>query len=90
MIWTLGQFQKAPSSTWQSLGIRTSVRLKQARKAQLPIFVTDGGDGGILASSYQRIALRMDYGIAILSRVIELVVLGNGDTRKTRCLAYRD
>ena len=25
------------------------------------------GDDGILASSYQRIALRMDYGIAILS-----------------------
>ena len=39
-------------------------------------------DDGILTPSYQSIALRMDYGIAILSRIIELVILGNGDTRE--------
>ena len=37
------------------------------------------GDDGILTSSYQRIALRMDYGIAVLSRVKDLVILGNDD-----------
>ena len=36
-------------------------------------------DDGILTPSYQSIALRMDYGIAILSRIIDLVVLGNDD-----------
>ena len=40
------------------------------------------GDDGILASSYQRIALRMDYGIAVLSGVIELVLFGNRDARE--------
>ena len=40
------------------------------------------GDDGVLTSLYQRIALRMDYGIAILSRIIDLVVLGNGDARE--------
>ena len=40
-------------------------------------------DDGVLASSYQRITLRMDYGIAVLSGVIDLVVLGNGDARET-------
>ena len=40
-------------------------------------------DGGILAPTYQRIALRMDYGIAPLSRVIDLIILGNSDARET-------
>ena len=40
------------------------------------------GNDGILTPAYQRIALRMDYGIAILSRVIDLVVLGNGNARE--------
>ena len=40
------------------------------------------GDNGVLASSYQCIALRMYYGIAVLSGVIDLVVLGNGDARE--------
>ena len=40
------------------------------------------GDDSILTSSYQRITLRMDYGIAVLSRVIDPIVLGNGDARE--------
>ena len=40
------------------------------------------GDDSILTSSYQRIALRMDYGIAVLSRVIDLIVLGNDNARE--------
>ena len=40
------------------------------------------GDDGILTPTYQRITLRMDYGIAVLSGVIDLVVLGNGDARE--------
>ena len=39
-------------------------------------------DDGIHTSSYQRITLRMDYGITILSGVIELIILGNGDARE--------
>ena len=41
------------------------------------------GDDGVLTPTYQRIVLRMDYGIAILSRIIDLVVLGNGYARET-------
>ena len=37
------------------------------------------GDDGVLTSTYKRIAPRMYYGIAILSGVIDFVVLGNGD-----------
>ena len=40
------------------------------------------GDDGVLTSSYQRITFRMDYGIAILSRVIELIIFGNDDSRE--------
>ena len=40
------------------------------------------GDDGIHTPTYQRIALRMDYGIAILSGVIDIIILGNGDTRE--------
>ena len=40
------------------------------------------GYDGVLASTYQRIALRMYYGIAVLSGVIDLVVLGNGDAHE--------
>ena len=36
-------------------------------------------DDGIHTPTYQRITLRMDYSIAILSRIIDLVVLGNDD-----------
>ena len=39
-------------------------------------------DCGILTPTYQRITLRMIYSIAVLSRVIDLVVLGNGDARE--------
>jgi hypothetical protein len=62
--------------------METLVRLEQREKALSPTFVTDGGDDGVLASSYQCIAFRMDYGIAILSGVIDLVVLGNVDARE--------
>ena len=57
-------------------------RPEQPEKANSPISVTDGGDDGVLAPRYKRITLRMYYGIAILSRVVDLVVLGNNDARE--------
>jgi len=39
-------------------------------------------DDGIHTPTYQRITLRMDYGIAFLSGIIDLVILGNGDSRE--------
>ena len=52
------------------------------RESRVPNLRHRWGDNGVHASSYQSITFRMDYGIAVLSRVIELVVLGNGDARE--------
>ena len=52
------------------------------RECKLPNLCHRWGDDGVLAPIYKRIALRMYYGIAILSRVVDLVVLGNKDARE--------
>ena len=52
------------------------------RESPLPNLCHRWGDDGALAPTYQRITLRTDYGIAVLSGVIDLVVFGNGDARE--------
>ena len=52
------------------------------REGIIPNLCHRWGDDGVLAPIYKRIALRMYYGIAILSRIVYLVVLGNNDARE--------
>ena len=54
------------------------------RESSVPNLCHRWGDGSIFTSTYQCITLRMDYGIAVLSGVIYLVVRRNGEALATR------
>ena len=64
------------------LGNRDAFEALANSESPFPNLSYRWGYDGVLASTYQRIALRMYYGIAVLSGVIDLVVLGNCDARE--------
>ena len=78
-----GAIRESPSSNLRHRwGDGDAHEAGATRESSVPNLRHRWGDDGIHTPTYQRIALRIDYGIAVLSGVEELVVLGNRDARE--------